>query len=263
MSCTKTNKADYTYNKNKFWYKLLAFENEKCNLNTNNFIQLNAVFKTQHDSVFFDSENNLNDNYYLNFNSTDTNNFILQSCKDKCVGDSLELLIPCNSFFKQNFDFNSSPFFVENDSVVKVQILIKALVSKITPITNLKNKETAKITSYFKTESLMLSKKDSLGFYWVSKPIKLISTKNDTILKISYKGYFLNGRQMDESPKNFSIKTGVPDQLLKGLNNVIKYLKVGDNAKIILPSQLAFGEMGSKDLNIPPYTPLLYEITIK
>lgn len=263
MSCTKTNKTDYTYHKNKFWYKLLAFENEKCDLNTNNFIQLNAVFKTQRDSVFFDSENNLNDNYFFNLNSTDTNNFILQSCQNKCLGDSLELLIPCNTFFKQNFDFNNSPFFVKNDSVVKVQVLIKAITSKITPLTDLKNREIAKITSYFKTEPKMNSKKDSLGFYWVSTPIKQISTKKDTVLKISYKGYFLNGRQMDESPLNFSIKTGVPDQLLKGLNNVIKYLKVGDNAKIILPSQLAFGEMGSKDLNIPPYTPLLYEITIK
>lgn len=265
MSCSKNNKTSYTYHKNKFWYKILAFESVNCDLNPNahHYIKLNAVFKTQQDSVFFDSENNLNDNYYFNLNSTDTTNFILQLCKDKCIGDSLELLIPCNSFFKQNFDLNTVPFFVKNDSVVKAQIIIKSFSSEITPISNLKSKELAKITSFFKTEALMLANKDTLGFYWVKKPATLVLNEKDTLLKIIYKGYFLNGRQMDESPVNFTIKSGVPDQLIKGLNNVIKYLKIGDNAKIILPSQLAFGEMGSKELNIPPYTPLLYEITIK
>ena len=39
-------------------------------------------------------------------------------------------------------------------------------------------------------------------------------------------------------------------------------LKKGEKAKIILPSQLAFGDQGSSNGVIPPYTPLVYQIEI-
>jgi FKBP-type peptidyl-prolyl cis-trans isomerase len=55
---------------------------------------------------------------------------------------------------------------------------------------------------------------------------------------------------------------GTPDQVLKGINYVIPRLKVGQSAKIILPSRLAFGEKGSSNGTVPPFTPLLYEITL-
>ena len=46
------------------------------------------------------------------------------------------------------------------------------------------------------------------------------------------------------------------------IHYVIKRLKKGQNAKIILPSRLAFGENGSSNGTIAPYTPLIYEIKI-
>jgi len=39
-------------------------------------------------------------------------------------------------------------------------------------------------------------------------------------------------------------------------------MKKGEKSKIILPSYLGFGEQGSSDGKIPPYTPLLYEIEL-
>ena len=85
--------------------------------------------------------------------------------------------------------------------------------------------------------------------------------KNKTI-SMTYKGYLLSGKQFDESPENWQVNTATPDQMIKGLNYVIKFLNTGENTKIILPSYLAFGELGTGNI-IPPYTPLLYEINIK
>ncbi|MGZ3885263.1 MAG: FKBP-type peptidyl-prolyl cis-trans isomerase [Bacteroidia bacterium] len=39
-------------------------------------------------------------------------------------------------------------------------------------------------------------------------------------------------------------------------------MKKGDFVKIILSSWLAFGETGSSNGTIPPFTPLLYEIKL-
>jgi FKBP-type peptidyl-prolyl cis-trans isomerase len=39
-------------------------------------------------------------------------------------------------------------------------------------------------------------------------------------------------------------------------------LKNGQTAEILLPSRLAFGEIGSSNGFVPPYTPLIYEVKI-
>ncbi len=81
-------------------------------------------------------------------------------------------------------------------------------------------------------------------------------------IKIRYRGQLLNGRFVDSVTRNFELRYGTPDQLLTGLNYVIGQLKIGENAKIILPSRLAFGEYGSGDGSVPPHAPLFYDISI-
>jgi FKBP-type peptidyl-prolyl cis-trans isomerase len=67
---------------------------------------------------------------------------------------------------------------------------------------------------------------------------------------------------VDSSPQNFQINYGTPDQLIRGLNYAICKLKIGRFSKIILPSHLAFGENGSSNGSIPPFTPMLYKISV-
>lgn len=268
FSCTNKQEEAYTHHSSNFWYKLLAFSEDTCSEMSSNVacIHLNAVFKTQKDSVFYDSYNNLNDQFFLQVNNLDSNNLLLKACQGKCIGDSMELLIPTALFFNQNFNLRQIPFFSLKDSIVKVHMGISGYYNSQPTVTalDLVNLEKGRILNYFGDSASMKSYLSDKGFFWVTKPISSPKTKNlDSTLIIQYKGYFLNGRQMDESPPDFKYKPGTPDQLLKGLNIVINYLKRGENAKIILPSHLAFGELGSKDLKIPSYTPLLYEITIK
>lgn len=268
FSCHNKQDASYTYHNSNFWYKLLAFSTDTCSSVSSKvaFVHVNAFFKNQKDSVFYDTYNNLNNQFLLSVNSLDTNNLILKACKGKCIGDSMELLIPVNVFFNQNFNSSQIPFFSLKDSVVKVQMRINGFLSSRPNITSkdLEILEKNRILNFFGDSATMNSCKAAEGFFWVLKPSKIQKSENlDADILVQYKGYFLNGRLMDESPRDFSYQVGVPDQLIKGLNIVINYLKRGENAKIILPSHLAFGELGSKDLKIPPYTPLLYEITIK
>jgi hypothetical protein len=268
VSCNNQTKQTYTHHASNFWYKLLAFSTDTCSSMTSMipYVHLNAVFKTQNDSVFYDTYNNLNSQFFLNVNSLDSNNLILKACEGKCIGDSMELLIPVSIFFNQNFNSNQIPFFSFNDSIVKVQMGINDYLHAPPNITkvDLEILEKKRILNYFGDSTSMNSCKLEEGIFWISKPSKLWKSEmTDSTIVLHYKGYFLNGRPMDESPVDFKYKPGTPDQLLKGLNIVINYLKRGENAKIILPSHLAFGESGSRDLKIPPFTPLLYEITIK
>ena len=160
--------------------------------------------------------------------------------------------------------FNSSkiPFFSRKDSVVKIDFKVRKIFSEnefINRSVNLLKEESDQIEAYYDSPRAFEMSRDSLGFYWLEKPkpsaLPTIIYKN--IVKLSYKGSFLNGRSFEKSPDNFEISYGTPDQLIKGLNYVIKTLKKGQNAKIILPSRLAFGENGSSNGTIAPYTPCL------
>ena len=50
--------------------------------------------------------------------------------------------------------------------------------------------------------------------------------------------------------------------MIEGLEKVLKVLKNGEKAKIIIPSQFAFGETGSSTGIVPPYSTVIYNLEI-
>ncbi len=83
---------------------------------------------------------------------------------------------------------------------------------------------------------------------------------NGKDITVQYKGRFLNQIEFDNSTINFTY--GTPEQVIKGLEKALKGMRKGEKAKIIIPSQLAFGEEGSSTQVVPPFTTVIYEIEI-
>jgi FK506-binding protein 1 len=250
-----------------YWHKLISFNTDSVVSASNSIYWVTALFKNQADSVFWDSYNNLNDNFFIKKDSTKSSNYLIKFASTLSNLDSCLLLIKTSDFFKQQFNSTKIPFFSKNDSIVKIYLKVKQIYSgkefnKLQR--NLAKKELTQIENYFKSPLQFELSKDNLGFYWLEKPLpnQLPIIKNGDLISLSYQGSFLNGRLIDTSPSNFKIIYGTPDQLLIGINYVISKLKLGQNAKIILPSPLAFGENGSSNLLIPPFTPLVYKIKI-
>ena len=125
-----------------------------------------------------------------------------------------------------------------------------------------KLQELIKINSYLKNNypNVVVN---NFGFYELEKK----GNQNQKVkfgekIKVSYQGFFLDGKPIDFKPQQIEFIYGTPDQFIKGLNIVIGSLKKGEFSKIILPSRLAFGELGSSNKFIQPYTPLVYKITL-
>ncbi|MBL4593548.1 MAG: FKBP-type peptidyl-prolyl cis-trans isomerase [Flavobacteriales bacterium] len=87
---------------------------------------------------------------------------------------------------------------------------------------------------------------------------------NGDVITISYKGYFINRLEFDKisGATAFTFTYGTPGQVIKGLDIAIKGMKKGEKSKIIIPSQLAFGEEGSTTRVVPPFTTVIYELEI-
>lgn len=266
-ACKRDNKPHFSYNKLGYYYQLISFSSNASTYQPNSVAWIDATFKTQSDSIFWDSRNNFNDNFFIQIDSLSTNNFLKNYVSKLAVSDSACLMIRTKDFYKQQFNSDKVSFFSEKDTVVKVNIKVRKIMSADeynNRTVDLLKQEAEQIEAYYKSPQDFELSRDSLGFYWIEKPppSDLPVTVYKNTVKLSYTGTFLNGRIFERSPANFEVSYGTPDQLIKGLNYVIKRLKKGQNAKIILPSRLAFGENGSTNGIIAPYTPLIYEVKI-
>jgi len=88
--------------------------------------------------------------------------------------------------------------------------------------------------------------------------------KKGDIITIAYKGCFINRLEFDDisGATAFTFTYGTSGQVIKGLEIAIKGMKKGEKSKIIIPSQLAFGEEGSTTRVVPPFTTVIYELEI-
>jgi len=79
---------------------------------------------------------------------------------------------------------------------------------------------------------------------------------------ISYIISLLNGKVCYQSKlgekKSFTVEA---DDVESGLHEGIKYMKVGDRAKLIIPSYLAHGLIGDMD-KIPPKSTIIYDLKL-
>jgi FKBP-type peptidyl-prolyl cis-trans isomerase len=88
------------------------------------------------------------------------------------------------------------------------------------------------------------------------------ASKGATV-SVHYKGQLLDGTEFDSSykrkqPIDFAIGVG---QVIAGWDEGIQLLKVGDKARMVIPSNLAYGSKGAGGI-IPPNAPLIFDVEL-
>lgn len=98
--------------------------------------------------------------------------------------------------------------------------------------------------------------------YSVYEPGKGEAIKSGDLVTVDFEITLLNGKLCYTSEETGSEEFVVDhDHVESGLHEAIKYLHVGDKAKIVIPSHLAFGATGDMD-KIPPLSPIVYDLTV-
>lgn len=96
----------------------------------------------------------------------------------------------------------------------------------------------------------------------------ILSQKEGTLLQkadevdIKYSISLINGKEVYNSKRDGikTVKIEESDEPV-GLHELLKMMRVGEKAKAIIPSHLAYGILGDND-KIPPYATLIYKIEI-
>jgi len=98
--------------------------------------------------------------------------------------------------------------------------------------------------------------------YSVYEPGKGPQVKSGDLVTVDFEITLLNGKLCYTSEETGSEEFVVDhDHVESGLHEAIKYLRVGDRAKIVIPSHLAFGATGDMD-KIPPLSPIVYDLEV-
>ncbi|HVN59468.1 MAG TPA: FKBP-type peptidyl-prolyl cis-trans isomerase [Bacteroidales bacterium] len=131
------------------------------------------------------------------------------------------------------------------------------------PSSDWAKQETLQIQSYMGTIGDTVYTRETSGLYYLDLAVGTGASPvvNDTVY-VKYKASFLNNTIIGT---NFSDTTHFKwvvssPYVLPGLDEGVRYMKVGGKAKMLLPSSLAYGAYGYG--SIPGYTPLLFVVQL-
>ncbi|MGZ3884324.1 MAG: FKBP-type peptidyl-prolyl cis-trans isomerase, partial [Bacteroidia bacterium] len=214
----------YNYSPHGYHYKLISFTDGSARPKTGEVVWLDVEFKTQGDSVFWDSRHDMRNRFFFKLRDSLDDHGFVKHLHNMSEGDSMAFYFRIKPFFKLYFKTDSIPFFSKNDSMVKATMKLRKVLNKneyALLSANLDVEEKAQISGFLKANGLS-NCADSLGIKWLSaEPGDGEKVEPGKTVVIAYKGYFLDGKLIDYSPGNFTYVYGTPDQLLKGLNSVI------------------------------------------
>ena len=83
-------------------------------------------------------------------------------------------------------------------------------------------------------------------------------------VEILYRAWKLDNTMFDQcvdpaNPRVFELGMG---QVARGLDIMVSEMREGDKMTMVFPSSLAFGDKGSLEFDLPPYTPVVYEVEL-
>lgn len=247
---------DYSRNEAGLYYKMLKIGDGDYKVGPWDDVTFTCSFKKLNDSVFFSSSR---EKIYFNPEDSLQKNLFVSHFLGLVEGDSISYYVKTQNLFTDYFQV-PVPDYCKNDSLIRVDVRISHLEKEV----KISETELKTIKDYIAQKDLdevvELPNKIFVLERKASESADKV-TKGRTVV-LSYKGRFLNDSLFDAPFYPLQFVYGTPDQVLKGINFVIKGMGKGEYAKIILPSYLAYGERGNSNATVPPFTPLLYEITI-
>jgi FKBP-type peptidyl-prolyl cis-trans isomerase FklB len=86
-------------------------------------------------------------------------------------------------------------------------------------------------------------------------------TADDSVV-CNYRGTLINGEEFDSSYKRGEPATFPVDRVIKGWTEALQLMPVGSKWQLFVPAQLAYGERGAGNGEIPPNSTLIFEVEL-
>lgn len=139
----------------------------------------------------------------------------------------------------------------------------QAVMERQKKLEELKKEEIAKINHYLRDNVIKTKPTESGLYYMEEKAGEGIQPRAGDVVKVHYTLYRLSGRKLQSSkesgsPFEFTLGRG---EVIEGWDEGIAMMKEGGTAKLLIPSKIAYKD-SERGEDIPPYTPLLFEVEL-
>lgn len=239
------------------------------------FLQVRITYRTIKDSVFYDTySTNETGVVILPFARSSFKGSFEEGLTKMNAGDSVSFIVSADSLFTKFFKAGL-PIFLQPGDLVKMDVKLHRILNKQEYMDELKKykmmvedrdiEELRKLSVFLDTcETVFYPLTNGMYYMPVQQGVGECTTIGD-MLKIHYKGYFLNGKQFEstyERAQPLEFNYGQEGQVIPGFKTALTMMNQGCKMKFVIPSSLAFGETGSTGNIVPPYTTVVYEIEL-
>jgi FKBP-type peptidyl-prolyl cis-trans isomerase len=175
------------------------------------------------------------------------------------VGDSAEFIINADSLFLKTFKMSQRPAMIDSNSVLYFYV---HLISVDSPLKMKKNEEVA-LKKYIEDNKITNPPTASGIYIMESVAGQGIKIDSGAMVKLHFVVSTIDGKQIFSSmdrPEPLKFQYGQKFDT-PGLEEAVGTMKKGSKAKVIVPSKMAFGEMGRGNV-VPPYSTIVYNVEI-
>jgi len=250
--------AGYDKTATGLYYKLFKVSKDTIKPKIGDWVSLTMKY-TYKDSTLFDSKQAMGSPVRFQLPVSDFKGDIYEGIAMLSPGDSADFIINADSLFKKTFRQPTRPAFIDTNSVIHFYITLLTVDSPET----LMKKEVESLKKYVEEKKITVAPLAS-GLYFVETTAgKGAKIDSGVWVKAHFKVSLIDGKQIFSS-----YDRGEPMQFeygkrfdTPGFEEGISKMTKGGKATLVVPSKIAFGEMG-RGAMVPPYSTIIYEVEV-
>ncbi len=250
--------AGYDKTATGLYYKLFKVSKDTIKPKIGDWVSLTMKY-TYKDSTLFDSKQAMGSPVRFQLPVSDFKGDIYEGIAMLSPGDSADFIINADSLFKKTFRQPTRPAFIDTNSVIHFYITLLTVDSPET----LMKKEVESLKKYVEEKKITVAPLAS-GLYFVETTAgKGNKIDSGVWVKAHFKVSLIDGKQIFSS-----YDRGEPMQFeygkrfdTPGFEEGISKMTKGGKATLVVPSKIAFGEMG-RGAMVPPYSTIIYEVEV-
>lgn len=260
VSCSKY--SGFKRDSSGYYYHYFSCNENNEQPQTGDFVVVNMGLRTKDTVISPMTQNNmLVDELYRGD--------IYCALRDMHLGDSATFIFDGPQFYEEflgmgEYPFGKKPIYVDIKllKIMSKQSLEKAEERYQEYKKQVRHIEDSLIQDYV-AENRINERYHGLRFNWNKRGVGPKAIKNQ-VVQVLYRGRKMDNTVFEsfmdpEHPVTFEIGK---DQVARGIDVIVQNMCEGDQVTVVLPSSYVFGEKGSEVFQIPPYTPLVYDVEL-
>ena len=266
-ACNSTITYDET--ESGIFYKFHSQNEDSPMPKTGDLLVLNMQYYTDYDSLLFDTKEIPGVFRMQMKDISNVKGTIDEAFSMMHEGDSATFLIDANIFYNQSREMEA-PAFIKPNSKLKFNIKLVKIENydsfkkdRLNNQGSAQKEEVSILNDYLKRANITVKPTPSGLYYIGTRKGNGKKPKSGNPVHVHYTGTFIDGKIFDTSLTRNEAFKFIFDfkQVISGLDEGVSLMTEGGTATLIIPSHLAYKDIGYKDL-IPPYTTLIFEIEL-